>query len=88
MVVLGFYCYEQTPRPRQLISTTFNWGWLSEVPSIIIKGGTWQHPGRHGTESSTKGQQENTAVFQAARKRITKPIFTVTHSLQHGHTPQ
>jgi hypothetical protein len=26
---------------------TFNWGWLigSEVPSIIIKAGTWQHPG-------------------------------------------
>jgi hypothetical protein len=38
--------------------TTFNWGWLtgSEVHSIIIKAGTWQHPGRHvsgGVESST-----------------------------------
>jgi hypothetical protein len=33
-----------------LIRTTFNWGWLtgSEVQSIIIKTGTWQHPGRHG----------------------------------------
>ena len=33
-----------------LIRTTFNWGWLtgSEVQSIITKGGTWQHPGRHG----------------------------------------
>jgi hypothetical protein len=33
-----------------LIRTTFNWGWLtgSEVQSIIIKAGTWQHPGRHG----------------------------------------
>jgi len=30
--------------------TTFNWGWLtgSEVQSIIIKVGTWQHSGRHG----------------------------------------
>jgi len=41
-----------------LIRTTFNWGWLtgSEVQSIIIKAGTWQHPGRHGAggaESST-----------------------------------
>jgi hypothetical protein len=38
--------------------TTFNWGWLkgSELQSIIIKAGTWQHPGRHGAggaESST-----------------------------------
>ena len=33
-----------------LIRTTFNWGWLtgSEVQSIILKAGTWQHPGRHG----------------------------------------
>jgi hypothetical protein len=30
-----------------LIRTTFNWGWLtgSEVKSIIIKAGAWQHPG-------------------------------------------
>jgi hypothetical protein len=29
---------------------TFNWGWLtgSEVQSIIIKAGAWQHPDRHG----------------------------------------
>jgi hypothetical protein len=29
----------------------FNWGWLtgSEIQSIIIKIGVWQHPGRHGT---------------------------------------
>jgi hypothetical protein len=28
-----------------LIRTTFNWGWLtdSEVQSIIIKAGAWQH---------------------------------------------
>jgi hypothetical protein len=41
-----------------LIKTTFNWGWHtgSEVQSIIIKAGTWQHPGRHaarGAENST-----------------------------------
>jgi hypothetical protein len=32
------------------IRTTFNWGWLtdSEVQSIIVKAGAWQHPGRHG----------------------------------------
>jgi hypothetical protein len=31
-----------------LIRTTFNWSWLatgSEVQSIIIKAGAWQHPG-------------------------------------------
>jgi hypothetical protein len=34
-----------------LIRTTFHWGWLtgSEVQSLIIKVGTWQHPSRHGT---------------------------------------
>jgi hypothetical protein len=33
-----------------LIKTAFNWGWLtgSEVQSIIIKVGAWQHLGRHG----------------------------------------
>jgi hypothetical protein len=33
-----------------LIGITFNWGWLtgSEVHSVIIKVGTWQHSGRHG----------------------------------------
>jgi hypothetical protein len=41
-----------------LIRTTFNWGWLSgsEVQSIIIKVGAWQHPCRYGaggTGSST-----------------------------------
>jgi hypothetical protein len=41
-----------------LIRTTFNWGLLtgSEVQSIIIKVGAWQHPGSHGAgdaESST-----------------------------------
>jgi hypothetical protein len=41
-----------------LIRTTFNWGWLtgSEVQSIMVKVGTWQHPGKHGAggaESST-----------------------------------
>jgi len=37
-----------------LIKTTFNWGWLSgsEVQSIIIKAGTWQHPGRCGTRGA------------------------------------
>jgi hypothetical protein len=57
-----------------LIRTTFNWGWLtdSEVQSIIIKLGAWQHPGRHGAggaESSTscsENKQEKTGS-QAAR---------------------
>jgi hypothetical protein len=41
-----------------LIRAAFNWDWLigSEVQSITIKVGTWQHPGRdgaRGAESST-----------------------------------
>jgi hypothetical protein len=45
-----------------LIRTTFNWGWLtgSEVQSIIIKDGTWQHPGSHGAggpESPTSSSE-------------------------------
>jgi hypothetical protein len=38
---------------QALIKDTFNWSWLtgSEVQPIIIKAGTWQHPGRHGAGS-------------------------------------
>jgi hypothetical protein len=76
-----------------LIRTTFNWGWLtsSEVQSIIIKGGAWQHTGRlgaGGAERSTpcsKGIQEQ-AGFQAARMKVLKPTPTVTHLPQQGHT--
>jgi hypothetical protein len=37
-----------------VIRATFNWGWLtgSEVQSIIIKAGAWQHPERHGVEGA------------------------------------
>ena len=50
-------------QPWQLLQrTAFHWGWLtgSEVQSIIIKEGTWHHPGRHGargTESSTSSSE-------------------------------
>jgi hypothetical protein len=42
--------------------TSFNWGWFtgSEIQSIILKAGTWQHPGRHGAggvESSTSSSE-------------------------------
>jgi hypothetical protein len=35
-----------------LIRTTFPWVWFtgSEVQSIFITAGAWQHPGRHGAE--------------------------------------
>jgi hypothetical protein len=63
-----------------LIKTTFNWGWLkgSEVQSIIIKVGAWQHPGRHGagraesSTSSSKGCYWKTD-FQATRVKILSP---------------
>ena len=40
-----------------LIRTTFNWGWLkgSQVQSIIIKVGAWQHPGKHAAEEGAEG---------------------------------
>jgi hypothetical protein len=76
-----------------LIRATFNWSWLtgSEVQSLIIKAGTWQHPGRHGaggaksSTSSCEGKQEKTG-FQAAKMRVLKPTSTVTYILQQGHT--
>jgi hypothetical protein len=59
-----------------LIRTTFNWGWLtgSEVQSIIIKVGTWQQPGRHGSggaESSTSSSEDcwQNTDFQETRTR-------------------
>jgi hypothetical protein len=77
------------PHKATLIRKTFNWGWLtgSEVLSIIIKAGEWQHPGRHGAggaESSlscTEGKQEKTIVFQEARRRVSKPTPSVTQFL-------
>ena len=71
--------WTDTVTEATLIRTTFNWGWLTptEVQSIIIKVGTWQHPGWHGaggSESSTscsKGKQEKTG-FQSARMRLLK----------------
>jgi hypothetical protein len=73
---------------------TFNWSWLtgSEVQSIIVKLETWQHLGRHGaggaesSTSSSEGSQEHTTILQEARRRDSKPIPTVTHFLQQGHT--
>ena len=65
-----------------LTRTTFNFGaglQVSEVPSIIIKVGTWQHPGRHGaggaesSTSSSEGSWQNTD-FQAARVRVLGPL--------------
>ena len=46
-----------------LVRITFSWGWLtgSEVQSIIIKAGTWQHLGRNGaggTERSTSSSED------------------------------
>jgi hypothetical protein len=34
--------------------TIFKWGWPtdSEVQSIIIKAGAWQHAGTHGAEGA------------------------------------
>jgi hypothetical protein len=54
--------WTDTMTKATLIRTTFNWGWLtaSEVQSIIIKAGAWQHPGRHGVggAESSKSSSE------------------------------
>ena len=53
----------------------------SEVQSIIIKAGAWQHPGRlgeggaEGSTSSSEGCYETTG-FQAAKKRVLKSMPT------------
>jgi len=63
-----------------LTRTTFNRGWLigSEVQSIIIKAGAWQHPAGMVQEelsstSSPEGSQEQTEHPQADRRRVTTP---------------
>jgi hypothetical protein len=61
-LVRGLLLWTDTMTKATLIRTSFNWGLLtgSEVQSIIIKAGTWQHPARHGTggaESSTSSIQ-------------------------------
>jgi hypothetical protein len=42
---------KQTNKQTTTTTKNISWGWLtgSEVQSIIIKVGTWQFPGRHGT---------------------------------------
>jgi hypothetical protein len=66
-----------------IIRTTFNWGWLtgSEVQSIIIKAGAWQHSGRHGAG----GAESSTSSSEGWMKAL-QPTPTVTHLLQQGHT--
>ena len=59
--------WTDTITKANLIRTTFNWGCLTGlevqfiiIKFIIIKVGTWQHPGRHdtgGTESSISSSE-------------------------------
>jgi hypothetical protein len=52
-----------------LIRLIFNWGWLtgSEVQSIVIKVGAWQHPGRH----DTGGAESSNLHLKAASRMLT-----------------
>jgi hypothetical protein len=59
---------------------------------IIIKVGAWQHPGRceaKGDESSTSSSKDRKGKngFQTARRRILKPMPTVTHLFQQATPP-
>jgi hypothetical protein len=71
-----------------LIKNNIHWGWLI-VQRLTV--GAWQCPGRHGAggvESSTShsnSKQEKTGS-QAAKRRVSKPIPTMTCFLQQGHT--
>jgi hypothetical protein len=52
----------KTKKKQKQKTKPFNWSWLtgSEVQSITIKVGAWQHPDRHGTdraESSTSSSK-------------------------------
>jgi hypothetical protein len=54
--------WTDTKTKATLSRTAFNWGWLtgSEIQSIIIKVGAWQHLHRHGIggdESSTSSSE-------------------------------
>ena len=58
----------------------------------------YRHSGKHGSMQADMAleelrvlhlvlkKQEKTTVFQAARRRVSKPTPTVTHFLQQGHT--
>jgi len=50
-----------------LIRTTLNWSWLtvSEVQSIIIKVGAWQHPGRHGAGGAEGATSSSESFYRA-----------------------
>jgi hypothetical protein len=71
---------------------TFNWGWLigSEVQSITIKVGAWQHQGRHGAggaESFTSySEVHQKAGSYMVRRRVSLSTSIVTYFLQQGHT--
>jgi hypothetical protein len=61
--------------------------------SLLFSPGKGQkHPGRHsavGAERSKsyfKDKQEKTTVFQAVRRRISKPTYKVIHFIQQGNT--
>ena len=72
--------------------TAFNWIWLrgSEVQAII-KGETWQHPGRHG-----KGRAESSVFiwrllvenYKAARMGVLSPLSRPQwHTYSNKATP-
>jgi len=76
-----------------LLKTTFNWGWLtgSEVQSIIIKAGTWQHPGSMVQEElrvlhlhlKAASSQDEGLI---AHPNSDTPTPKKPHLLQKGHT--
>ena len=75
-----------------LIWTTFNLGWLtdSEVRSIIIKVGTWHHPGSHGAraESSTSSSEGFEQIdFKEARSKAMPTWHTYSNKATPPNSP-
>ena len=71
-----------------LVRTAFNWDWLigSEVQSIIIKEGAWQHPGRHGAG----GAEISECCLKAASRILTsrqQGLGIKSHSQSDTPTP-
>jgi hypothetical protein len=84
-LVRGLLLWTDTITKATLIRTTFNWGWLT-VQRISPLSSRWEHSSiQTGMVQASQGKQEKTD-FHTARTRVLKPMPTVTHLFQKGHT--
>jgi hypothetical protein len=73
-----------------LRGTTFNWGWLTgSQAQCIIMTGAWKCPGKHGVGAESSifySESKQKTGFQGIKMNVLKPMLTMTHFLQQGHT--